>query len=47
MYLQSSSMRDVIIDDSVWNLHLVKNLSYLPKNTCFKQLEKKMLEEIE
>ena len=47
MYLQSSSMRDVIIDNSVWNLHLVKNLSYLPKNTCFKQLEKNILEEIE
>ena len=41
MYLQSSSSRDVIIDDSVWNLHLVKNLSYLPKKICFKQLEKK------
>ena len=47
MYLQSSSMRDVIIDESVWSLHLVKNLSYLPKNTCFKELEKKRLEEIE
>ena len=41
MYLQSSSSKDVIIDNSVWNLHLEKNLSYLPKNICFKQLEKK------
>ena len=41
MYLQSSSNKDVIIDNSVWDLHLVKNLSYLPKNICFKQLEKK------
>ena len=41
MYLQSSSMRDVIIDESVWNLHLIKNLSYLPKNISFNQLEKR------
>ena len=41
MYLQSSSSRDAIIDNNVWNLHLIKNLSYLPKNICFKQLEKK------
>ena len=41
MYLQSSSMKDVIIDSSVWDLHLEKNLSYLPKNICFKQLEKR------
>ena len=41
MYLQSSSNKDEIIDNSVWNLHLVKNLSYLPKNICFKQLEKR------
>ena len=41
MYLQSSSSRDVIIDNHVWNLHLIKNLSYLPKNICFKQLEKR------
>ena len=41
MYLQSSSSRDVIIENNVWNMHLIKNLSYLPKNICFKQLEKK------
>jgi hypothetical protein len=41
MYLQSSSSRDVIIDNNIWNLHLIKNLSYLPKNICFKQLEKR------
>ena len=41
MYLQSLSLRDVIIDNSVWELHLAKNLSYLPKNNWFKQLEKK------
>ncbi len=46
MYLQSSYSRDVIIDDSVWNLHLVKNLSYLPKNICFKQLEKRCWKKI-
>ena len=41
MYLQSIDDRDVIIDDGVWNLHLVKKLSYLPKNQFFKDLEKK------
>ena len=46
MYLQSSSSRDIIIDNNVWNLHLNKNLSYLPKNECFKQFEKKSLEKI-
>lgn len=46
MYLQSSSSRDVLIDNNVWNLHLIKNLSYLPKNTCFKKLEKELLEKI-
>ena len=44
MYLQILSDRDVIIDDGVWNLHLIKNLSYLPKNEFFKNLEKQRWE---
>ena len=44
MYLQSIDDKDVIIDNGVWNLHLVKNLSYLPKNEFFKELEKKRWE---
>ena len=46
MYLQSCSSRDPIIENSIWNLHLKKDLTYLPKNICFKQFEKKMLEKI-
>ena len=41
MYLQSSSYRDAIIDNSVWELHLEKKYSYLPKDNCFKLLEKR------
>ena len=41
MYLQSSSFKDSVIEKGVWNLHLNKKLSYLPKNTCFKIYEKK------
>ena len=41
MYLHLCLSRDSIIENSIWNLHLKKNLSYLPKNICFKQLEKK------
>ena len=41
MYLQSTSFKDAVIENGVWNLHLNKNLSYLPKNICFKQFEKK------
>ena len=41
MYLQSTSFKDAVIEYGVWNLHLDKNLSYLPKNICFKQFEKK------
>ena len=41
MYIQSSSFRDAVIENGVWSLHLNKNLSYLPKNSCFKQYEKK------
>ena len=41
MYLQSTSSHDSIIENTIWNLHLKKNLSYLPKNVCFKQSEKK------
>ena len=44
MYLHSITDRDVIIDDGVWNLHLDKNLSYLPKNKFFKNLERERLE---
>ena len=44
MYLQSIDDKDVIIDEGVWNLHLDKNLSYLPKNEFFKNLEKKRWE---
>ena len=44
MYLQILADRDVIIDDGVWNLHLIKNLSYLPKNEFFKNLEKQRWE---
>ena len=41
MYLQSSSSssKDSIIEKSIWDLHLKKDLSYLPKNACFKQNE--------
>ena len=41
MYLQSISFRDTIIEKTIWNLHLKKDLSYLPKNVCFKIFEKK------
>ena len=41
MFLQSSNSRDPIIESSIWKLHLSKNLSYLPKDICFKQFEKK------
>ena len=44
MYLQSIDDKDVIIDEGVWNLHLDKNLSYLPKNEFFRNLEKKRWE---
>ena len=44
MYLQSIDDKDVIIDNGVWDLHLVKNLSYLPKNEFFKELEIKRWE---
>ena len=44
MYLQSIADKDVIIDEGVWNLHLDKNLSYLPKNEFFKNLERKRWE---
>ena len=39
MYLKSSSFKDTVIENGVWSLHLSKNLSYLPKNKCFKQFE--------
>ena len=40
IYLQSIDDRDVIIEEGVWNLHLEKNFSYLPKKEFFKNLEK-------
>ena len=43
MYLQSSSYRDEIVDNTIWNLHLKKDLSYIPKNKCFKQLGRRCL----
>ena len=46
MYLQSSSLKDEIIESTIWNLHLTKNLSYLPKNVCFKQFEKRCWEKL-
>ena len=42
MYLHSITDRDVIIDDGVWNLHLDKNLSCLPKNKFFKNSEERL-----
>ena len=47
MYLQSNDDRDTIIDNGVWNLHLVKNLSYLPKNEFFKNIERQRREKYE
>ena len=41
MYLQSCYKRDPIIENSIWYLHLKKDFTYLPKNICFKQFEKK------
>ena len=41
MYLQSCSKRDPIIENSIWYFHLKKDFTYLPKNICFKQFEKK------
>ena len=46
MYLQSSSSRDDIIENTIWNLYLKKDLSYLPKNVCFKYFEKKSVEKL-
>ena len=31
LYLQASNLRDPIIDENVWKLHLSNNLKYLPK----------------
>ena len=46
MYLQSSSIKDIIIERTIWDLHLKKDLSFLPKNTCFKKLEKNCWEKL-
>ena len=40
LYLQASNLRDPIIDEKVWKLHLSNNFKYLPKKTCFKEKEK-------
>ena len=42
VYLQSSDLKDPIIDERVWKLHLSNNFKYLPKNTCFKKVEKRI-----
>jgi hypothetical protein len=39
MYLQSSAKKDPIIEKNIWDIHLKKDLSYLPKKVCFKQNE--------
>ena len=41
MYLQSLSFRDVVVEEEVWRLLIEKDLSFLPKNSCFKIFEKK------
>ena len=47
IYLQGSNMKDPIIDEKVWELHLSNNFKYLPKGTCFKKIEKNIGKEIE
>ena len=39
MYLESAWYLDDIIEKNVWNIHLNKKLSFLPKKKCLKQLE--------
>lgn len=39
MFLQSSAQKDPIIEKNIWDIHLKKDLSYLPKNECFKENE--------
>jgi len=39
MFLQSSAKKDPIIEKNIWDIHLKKDLSYLPKKVCFKQNE--------
>ena len=46
MYLESTWYLDDIIEKSIWDIHLNKKLSYLPKNICLKQLEKKCWEKL-
>ena len=45
VYLQRLSFKDPIIEERIWKLHLSNNLSYLPKEVCFKQKEKEMFQE--
>ena len=45
VYLQKLSFKDPIIEERIWKLHLSNNISYLPKEVCFKQKEKEMLQE--
>ena len=42
VYLQGSDLKDPIIDEQIWKLHLSNNFKYLPKGTCFKEIEKKL-----
>ena len=42
-YLQILTNRD-IVEDNVWKLHLGNNYFFLPKNTCFKLKERRILE---
>ena len=44
IYLQGSNVKDPIIDEQVWKLHLSNNFKYLPKGTCFKKIEKEIWE---
>ena len=46
IYLQSLKLKDPIIDNSVWEMHLSNILKYLPKDICFKDIEKKIEKEM-
>ena len=46
MYLQSSAKKDPIIEKNIWDIHLKKDLSYLPKKVCFKQNEDRIWEKL-
>ena len=44
IYVQCLSYRDPIIEEGIWNYHLERKTSYLPKNTCFNLNERNILE---